>query len=300
MIQMDETEAIRRYLGARAGALMVDVGAHHGGVCRPFLQHGWNVLAFEPDPVNRKELERLTAEFQTLTIDPRAVSDAPAAGVTLYRSAESTGVSSLTAFTPAHAPGCRVDAVTLTAALSERGIRRAEFLKVDVEGLDLDVLRGFPWESIRPDVVIAEFEDRKTQPRYGWRDMAEFLKSRQYDVMVSEWKPIEAYGREHAWSRFAHYPCELEQPDGWGNIVGFRDGIDWPRWTTATAATMGQELESCRQRTDKLRARGKQRRAELHDLQARLAAIERSRLWRILRQVRRLLPPRSSAPISGS
>jgi hypothetical protein len=44
--------------------LMVDVGAHFGGACEPFLHRGWKVLAFEPDAENRAMLNPAAEDFQ--------------------------------------------------------------------------------------------------------------------------------------------------------------------------------------------------------------------------------------------
>jgi hypothetical protein len=96
-------------------------------------------------------------------------------------------------------------------------------LKVDTEGFDLAVLEGFPWDRDLPDVVICEFEDRKTKPLgYTTSDLADFLVERGYQVWMSEWHPVVRYGIQHEWHRLALYPCEPSTSEAWGNFVAFR------------------------------------------------------------------------------
>ncbi len=222
--RFDEVELIHRLLREQAlPRVMVDVGAHHGASLEPFALLGWSVLAFEPDPQNRAELERLCGRFPELRLDRRALSNREARDVPWYTSELSTGISSLAAFHESHERSHSVDVTTLERALEEHGVDRIDFLKVDAEGTDLFVLQGLPWERIEPAVVLCEFEDAKTEALgYTFRDLAEHLVERGYRLLVSEWHPITAYGARHSWRRLAPYPCELEDPRAWGNLIAVR------------------------------------------------------------------------------
>lgn len=203
--------------------VMVDVGAHIGNSLKPFAQAGWRVLAFEPDPANRQRLEEAVQHFSAVTVDARAVGEHAATQVPFFASTESTGNSSLLSFTPNHSPRGNVDVTSLTIALHEHGITHVDFLKIDSEGYDLMVLRGFPWAQMRPFAVLCEFEDRKTrQLGYTYHDMASFLFDQGYTVLVSEWHPILRYGTAHDWHALKRYPCVLNDPDAWGNIIAMR------------------------------------------------------------------------------
>ena len=108
--------------------------------------------------------------------------------------------------------------------VAEHRINHVDFLKIDVEGLELDVLKGVPWEDDKPSVILAEFEDSKTlQHGYSWEDLADFLLERDYTVFVSEWHPIVRYGIPHDWRAIRRYPCPLYDQDGWGNLLAFAD-----------------------------------------------------------------------------
>lgn len=221
-----------------AGGVMVDVGAHHGSAFAPFLDRGWRIVAFEPDNANRAVLIERLAERpikDLVEIDARAVGADSRSGVDFYRSELSTGISGLSAFHDSHQAAQHVDVVSLTDALAERHVDRVNFLKIDTEGHDLFVLRGFPWDRFTPDMIVCEFEDAKTDGLgYGWRDMAEFLTGKGYSVYVSEWHPISRYGVQHDWFGLKRYPCELQSEKAWGNLLAFRS--DPGAATLATAA----------------------------------------------------------------
>jgi len=221
---IDEVEIVRlAFRDAGVRGVMIDVGAHFGGTAAPFCQDGWRVLAFEPDSMNRARLVERLRPFPNAVIDMRALSNEEKEAVTFYRGSASTGISGLSAFDPSHVASDTVPMTTLTRALAEHGVTSVDFLKIDTEGFDKFVLEGVPWDSLQPEVVICEFENRKTEPLgYTFSDLADYLVARGFRVIVSEWKPIARYGIEHDWSRFARYPCELSTPQGWGNLIAVR------------------------------------------------------------------------------
>ncbi len=155
---------------------LVDIGAHRGYDTIPFASEGWKVFAFEPDPVNRAQLEQLTINLSSVHVDARAVADKSAQQVAFYKSCESDGVSGLQAFLPSHQAEYHVDVTTLTEFVLEKAIDEIDFLKIDTEGYDKMVLDGIPWESLRPRLILCEFEDKKTLPLgYSYHDLANSL-----------------------------------------------------------------------------------------------------------------------------
>ena len=194
---------------------MIDVGAMWGTSLAPFYHAGWKIFAFEPDRQNYQELVK---RYPNIYIDRRAVSNKPATNVTLYKSQQSTGISTLSPFHESHYAAIGVDVITLSAFIKEQKIKKVDFLKIDTEGYDYFVLQGYPWKKA-PKVILCEFEDSKTEPLgYTFEDMAEFLLSKGYKLKISEWYPVKAYGTAHQWKRFVDYPCELGE-GAWGNII---------------------------------------------------------------------------------
>jgi FkbM family methyltransferase len=226
----DETNAIAYLFSQKNTGCMIDVGAHFGTALAPFLEKNWKIFAFEPDEQNRQKLLQRLANHpyaNNVKLDTRAVSDKSQQGLNFYRSEESTGVSGLSAFLSSHKAAQTVDTVTLTEVLADEAIETIDFLKIDTEGHDLFVLKGFPWERFKPAVIECEFEDSKTVSLgYTFHDLAKYLVDKGYTVYVSEWHPIIRYGIRHDWRQLSRYPCELADEKGWGNLLAFRDGID--------------------------------------------------------------------------
>jgi FkbM family methyltransferase len=207
--------------------LMIDVGAHHGSSLAPFFKQGWQVIAFEPDTKNRAILSNTYGPEKNIIIDPHACSDHIQTDATFYTSTESTGVSGLSAFLPSHQASEKVPVTTLAAALEAHHLsaQPVDFLKIDTEGFDLMVLKGFPWSTAtHPKVVLCEFENSKTEPLgYDFHNLANFLVDLHYHLLISEWYPVKIYGNTHKWRRFTSYPCQLVDPKGWGNIFAVKD-----------------------------------------------------------------------------
>lgn len=229
---VDETAVVAGLLGERRGAghVMVDVGAHGGSSAVHFARLGWTVHCFEPHPGVRAALAARFAKNKRLRVDPRAVGDAPATDVPLYESPESTGITSLRPFHPSHRATVKVEVTTIAEVARELDLSKVDFLKIDVEGLDLAVLRGVPWGDLLPDVIECEFEDAKTLAQgHAWRDIGVFLRDQGYAVYVSEWHPVIRYGTRHDWRRVAPFGEDLDvHPAGWGNFVAFRRDPGWP------------------------------------------------------------------------
>ncbi len=221
---LDETLVVSKLVADSGPGLMIDVGAHHGSAFRPFHRAGWTVHAFEPDQNNRSYLEERYRGLERFHLDPRAVSDQDDQRLAFYTSEESTGVSGLSAFTDRHEKSGDVTTVTLASYLEHACIDEVDFLKVDTEGFDLLVLKGFPWDRCKPRVVECEFEDAKTVPLgYRYEALATFLQDQGYRVYISEWHPIIRYGIKHQWHSFYEYPGTLHDPKGWGNMLAFRE-----------------------------------------------------------------------------
>nr|WP_255497372.1 MULTISPECIES: FkbM family methyltransferase [unclassified Mycolicibacterium] len=207
---------------------MVDVGAHFGTVTAEFLKLNWSVVAYEPDPSNRKEFERRVGGDPRVQLSTSGVSDKPAEHVSLFTSPVSTGVSTLSPFHESHEATTHVDLVTLAEDLRARKVQNVDFLKVDIEGFDFFALKGFDW-SYNPRFVLYEFEDRKTVPLgYSVADSSAYVRDLGYHVVYSVWEPIVEYGTAHRWrGLYTDPPADIAKC--WGNVLAFRDQQDVSR-----------------------------------------------------------------------
>jgi len=202
---------------------VVDVGARFGTAAVPFARAGHEVLAFEPDPANQDVLRHVTRWLPSIRVDPRAVSDESRSGVHLFVSPGKSSLSSLVPFDESHRRGGTVDIVTLREALEEHQVSDLDVLKVDAEGNDLKVLRGFDWERVtRPKLVMCEFDGRKV-PAGGhtYEEVTDLLANLGYRMLISEWHPVLEYGTsDHRWRCVEWFPHALHGPLSHGNIIG--------------------------------------------------------------------------------
>jgi FkbM family methyltransferase len=132
----------------RPGDTVLDVGAHFGIytlLASELVGPSGRVVAFEPDPVSRSQLERNVrgARASNVEVRPEAVADSHGGG-RLTAGALGTGDTSLTG----GEHGLQVPTVTLSAFCAEREVT-PDVLKVDVEGGEAAVLGGASPDLLR-------------------------------------------------------------------------------------------------------------------------------------------------------
>ena len=207
---------------------LIDVGAHIGTSAYPFARKGWQVIAFEPEPENRQQLESNLRNYKNVTIIPKAVSDKAGQVVPFYVSSEHWGIHSLKPFHESHQPQLTVETVRLDETLEELGIKDVSLLKIDIEGADFLAVKSFDFYKIKPEIVMCEFMDERSQPNFGYshHDMAKYMEEKGYNVFVSEWSPIKEYAKKgkatapHKFLEFSRYP--LKHQPAWGNLIFVR------------------------------------------------------------------------------
>jgi FkbM family methyltransferase len=146
------------------GALIFDVGANEGFKTAVFLQLGARVVCVEPDRVNAERLRRRFSG-KPVTVVAKAASDV-AGTMRFHVVCPGSALNTLSdkwvgAVQGSHAsrlgPDVRfqqsydVETVTLEQLIAEYG--RPYFLKIDVEGHELQVLRG-----LRQTIPLISFE----------------------------------------------------------------------------------------------------------------------------------------------
>jgi FkbM family methyltransferase len=152
----------RCFEGQRQG-FYVDIGGGHpvyDNVSFAFYLAGWRGIVAEPNPA-LAALSRAVRQRDRLH---EGLCGAQAGEATLYLQREFHGLSTTIvehAETAAKEVGRAAEAVTLPmttlAALCEQHAPASfEFLKVDVEGAEADVLRGADFTRFRPKVIIVE------------------------------------------------------------------------------------------------------------------------------------------------
>lgn len=153
-----------------------DVGANKGDwtaeVCE--LAPSASVHAFEPHPKLQGELRRRFGDMARVTLVPAALSDKEGTAQ-LHCDPQLSAVSSL------HNTGVAlaVDVQTLTgdSYCARHGIDRIDLLKVDAEGHDLAVLRGFGGMLRNGRIGLTQFEHNEMSvfSRTLLKDFFDFL-----------------------------------------------------------------------------------------------------------------------------
>jgi FkbM family methyltransferase len=161
--QEGEDMILRRYFEGRGAGTYVDVGAHHPWRFSNtywFYRHGWSGLNIDATPGSMDSFRRARPRDRNL--------EAAVAGVAGTMTFFSFDEPALNTFDPAAAQRAReagyrvVEERTLrTTTLSELLHEhlpgdRIDFLSVDVEGLDAEVLGSNDWDAFAPEVVLAE------------------------------------------------------------------------------------------------------------------------------------------------
>jgi FkbM family methyltransferase len=161
----------RRFV--RPGRLAFDVGAHVGDRTASFRRLGARVVAIEPQPALARFLRRRFGTDRSVALVVQAVGARPGRVVLHVNDANPTVSTASAAFLRAAegAPGWEgqrwtrrlaVPATTLAALIERHGA--PDFIKIDVEGLEAEVLAGlhrpvaalsFEFTTIQRDIAHA-------------------------------------------------------------------------------------------------------------------------------------------------
>jgi FkbM family methyltransferase len=167
------------------GEVVVDIGANVGIVTlllSKLVGPGGRVHSFEPNPAMQRALDRMVESngLGNVTLHRTALG-ARAGELDLVIPAGNAGAASLAR---QDGPGerCRVPVATLDSIAELRDQPGIRLMKLDVEGFELDVLRGAAVLLKRQavDVVVFELNQRATP---DWRDepVVQLLAEHGYD-----------------------------------------------------------------------------------------------------------------------
>ncbi|PKN38348.1 MAG: hypothetical protein CVU62_05710 [Deltaproteobacteria bacterium HGW-Deltaproteobacteria-2] len=166
--------------------IVIDVGAHHGeyavlmgGILKK--RGGGVLIAIEPDTVNSKILKSNVARNtlqDVVQVIECAVSDFDGVTNFVSKGSESYLISKGRTKETAY---CEVKVKTLRNILANFQLNRVNLLLIDVEGAELPVLNGFPWEAMQPDIIFCELHPYNW-PMFGYcgRDVSKFLQEHGY------------------------------------------------------------------------------------------------------------------------
>jgi len=163
----------------------VDIGSGHpvaDNVSFWFYERGWQGVVVEP----QSELAALHERLRPRDIVVRGLVGRARGEIDFHAVDRLHGLSTTREDVAQKAQALGVSyrtlrmAVTALAELCEsHGLGSIDFLKIDVEGGEGDVLSGGDWERFRPKVIVAEAVSPMA-PEPSWQDWEPFLLARGY------------------------------------------------------------------------------------------------------------------------
>jgi FkbM family methyltransferase len=180
-------------------SVVVDIGAHIGTFAVPIAAHAGRVIAFEPSPASFELLSRNVGVANgNFELKQEALGKESGSGTILVRNASNAGANTLS-------PGDDIPVATLDSEVAH-----ADFIKIDVEGMELEVLRGGV-QLIERSRPVVFFEVNLSQLRaHGASPLAleRFFRARGYSLYF----PL---GEQIACVRSAALVTALVAPRAW-------------------------------------------------------------------------------------
>ncbi len=165
----------------------VDIGASDPekfSVTKLFYDKGWSGINIEPNKKHAKKLEHDRERDITLNV---AVSDKP--GTATFRQYAADGLSTLSGATKKRLEGqevaaefkdVEVDVLTLADIFNTHADTKViDFMKVDVEGFEYEVLASNDWSKYRPRVLCIEADKIE-------RDWPKLLTKNSYEKVFND------------------------------------------------------------------------------------------------------------------
>jgi FkbM family methyltransferase len=232
MTSTGESRFLRRLMArawkhstASATPIVLDIGANAGDFSEAIVsnQPEARVFAFEPHP---KTFARLLGRSLPRVECINSAVGSSVGVISLYDTSLSGGSEHASTIAGVldgvhHQPveSEQVPLITIDAFLQERGIPRIDLLKIDVEGAELEILKG-AMGAIKAgniDVIQFEFNEMNVLSRVFFRDFWHVLDGYSfYRLLPFGLFPIRNYRT---------FFCELF---AFQNIVAVRSGVAWP------------------------------------------------------------------------
>ncbi len=186
-----------RILSPEKGGTVLDVGACIGFSALEALHRIGReglLVAIEPDPENLKFLSMNLSRFSNCLIVGKGVGENEGSRI-LYRSFGPGGHTFYKGISFRSHPTCksvRVRTSTIDRICEELGLERVDFMMMDVEGAELEALRGArKMLKVTRKVVVGAYHIVRGKPTYP--KVERFLKRMGFQTVVTE------DGLVHAW-----------------------------------------------------------------------------------------------------
>jgi FkbM family methyltransferase len=167
--QWGEDRQIERLLGHKRKGFYVDVGAYDPirfSNTKRFYEQGWNGINIEPDPRRSKKFRQdrprditlnvgianKTGLLSFFTFEPETLSTFSQKSAAKYQKQGFNLVRTT-----------KVPVRTLASVLRKYAKNEIDFLSVDTEGYDFEVLQSNDWKKFSPKIICIEQHDRHVE-----------------------------------------------------------------------------------------------------------------------------------------
>lgn len=228
---------------------MIDVGACQGVMAEPLLANGWTADLFEPDPRARSALERTIGKYGSrCRIFGMAVSDGAETEVAFHQA--QTGLSGL-----GESPFGATEAVLTVPCTRldnfyvKHNVKYVDFLKIDAEGFDFDVLASHDFNLMQPPIVMVEYGTHfETESLPVINQEIARMAAAGYGSVLFNYFDDGNFSQGKFIYRLTHILIDQPLPDlgrvAFGNILFYRsDDVDF-------LLTLYALLDICRPRAD--------------------------------------------------
>ncbi|MEI6075391.1 MAG: FkbM family methyltransferase [Verrucomicrobiota bacterium] len=173
-----EKQLVWEFFGRKREGVFVEVGAndpHEGSQTWLLEKNGWQGVLVEPQAALCEKLRRERKNAQVFQV---ACSGPDKEGEASLHIAAHDGISTLEPQADSHGIEFvgteRVKTITLDKVLSEAGLAKIDFLSLDVEGYEIEVMRGFDFQKYQPSLILIEdgvrnLEKHRFLKRQGYR-----------------------------------------------------------------------------------------------------------------------------------
>jgi FkbM family methyltransferase len=190
---------------------VIDVGANKGDWTGYFIKQNSSIriLMLEPSISAFEFLSDRFKDSDNITIIRKAVSnkDGDASFFEEPRCGETSSL--LSSFSDSNSIKRKISVTTIDSLINEFGLKKVDFLKIDVEGFDLHVLKGAADSLGKNKIQFIQFEYNAPWAKAGstLNEAIDFLKGSGYDVYILRKDGLYSfnYNRYGEFYRYANF-----------------------------------------------------------------------------------------------
>jgi len=178
---------IRDFIPIEKGSIVFDVGANIGAFSLFASQFASKVFSFEPEPKNYEMLLKNISINGITNIIPyrRAISNSDGTmDFYLYPDTYHTGCHSLFKLNNANTEKIQVEISTLENVMEKEKLSKIDFLKLDCEGAEYDILKSINKKTADKIKYIAMETHEGRYSEENYYDIPTYLNEIGYEVMT--------------------------------------------------------------------------------------------------------------------